>query len=69
MRFPRALVPLAALLVAAAPAGAQGRFVPALSVVQINDVYRIDAVENGHVGGLGRVTTLVERTRRAGSIR
>jgi 5'-nucleotidase len=67
MRSARALVPLAALLFAAAPAGAQGRFVPALSVVQINDVYRIDAVENGHVGGLGRVTTLVERTRRAGS--
>lgn len=56
---------LAALLLGAAPAAAQGRFVPALAVVQINDVYRIDAVENGHVGGLGRVATLVERTRRA----
>lgn len=39
-------------------------FRPSFAVVQINDVYRIDAVENGTVGGLGRVVTLVERTRR-----
>lgn len=58
---------LAALALGAAPAAAQDRFVPALAVVQVNDVYRIDAVENGHVGGLGRVATVVDRTRRTGS--
>jgi 5'-nucleotidase len=55
---------LAALLVCAAPAAAQGRFVPAFTVVQLNDVYRIDAVENGAAGGLGRVATVVDRIKR-----
>jgi 2',3'-cyclic-nucleotide 2'-phosphodiesterase (5'-nucleotidase family) len=46
------------------PTGAQTGFRPALAVVQINDVYRVDAVENGSAGGLGRVVTLAERVRR-----
>jgi 2',3'-cyclic-nucleotide 2'-phosphodiesterase (5'-nucleotidase family) len=53
-----------ALLLAALPAGAQ-EFRPAAAFVQVNDVYRIDAVENGTVGGLGRVVTVAERARRA----
>lgn len=59
---PRALA--YALLLAALPAGAQ-EFRPAAAFVQINDVYRVDAVENGAVGGLGRVVTAIERARRA----
>ena len=65
--YARALALAASLLAAAVPAAAQGRFVPALAVVQINDVYRIDAVEGGTVGGLGRVVSLVERTKQAGA--
>lgn len=58
---PRALA--FALLLAALPAGAQ-QFRPAATFVQLNDVYRIDAVENGAVGGIGRVVTVAERARR-----
>jgi len=53
-----------ALLLAALPARAQ-EFRPAAAFVQINDVYRIDAVENGAVGGIGRVVTVAQRARRA----
>ena len=54
---------LLALPVQAAALQAQD-FRPAFSVIQLNDVYRIDAVENGAAGGLGRIATLAERTRR-----
>ena len=53
-----------ALLLAALPAGAQ-EFRPAATFVQLNDVYRIDAGENGAVGGLGRVVTVADRARRS----
>jgi 2',3'-cyclic-nucleotide 2'-phosphodiesterase (5'-nucleotidase family) len=53
-----------ALLLLALPAAAQDAFRPAAAFLQINDVYRVDAVENGEVGGLGRLVTLAERTRR-----
>lgn len=53
-----------ALLLAALPARAQD-FRPAATFVQVNDVYRVDAVENGAAGGLGRVVTVVDRARRA----
>ncbi|WP_420125332.1 bifunctional metallophosphatase/5'-nucleotidase [Longimicrobium sp.] len=53
-----------ALLLAALPARAQD-FRAAATFVQINDVYRIDAVENGAAGGIGRVVTVAERARRA----
>lgn len=54
-----------ALLLGALPARAQ-EFRPAAAFVQINDVYRVDAVENGEVGGLGRVVTAAARARRTG---
>lgn len=54
----------AALLAAAAPPALAQEGRPAFSVIQLNDVYRIDAVENGQAGGLGRIVTLAERTRR-----
>ena len=61
----RLLSALLAVALAAGGARAQGAdFRTAAAVVQINDVYRIDPVENGSAGGLGRVATLVERTRR-----
>jgi 5'-nucleotidase / UDP-sugar diphosphatase len=47
------------LLPLGAVAPAQGQsFQPELTVVQLNDVYRVDAVENGTAGGIGRVVTL-----------
>lgn len=51
------------LVLAAAPAAAQ-EFRPAATFLQLNDVYRIDAVDGGSAGGIGRVVTLAERTRR-----
>jgi len=58
----RALAAAALLALATAARAQEGR--PAFSVIQLNDVYRIDAVENGQRGGLGRIATLAERTRR-----
>ena len=58
----RAAVLAAALLLAAPLAGQEFR--PAAAFLQLNDVYRIDAVENGAAGGLGRVVTLAEQVRR-----
>lgn len=55
---------LAWLLAAAAPLAAQD-FRPAVTFLHLNDVYRIDAVDGGATGGIGRVVTLAERTRRA----
>ena len=49
-----------------APALHAQEFRPAAAFIQLNDVYRIDAVENGRVGGLGRVVTAAERARRTG---
>lgn len=34
-----------------------------LVIIQLNDTYRVDAVENGRRGGLGRVATLVRQAR------
>jgi 2',3'-cyclic-nucleotide 2'-phosphodiesterase (5'-nucleotidase family) len=51
---------------AGAPAAAQRPdFTPAVTVVQLNDVYRIDPVADGRLGGLSRIATLVERTKQA----
>src|SRR5919199_2984174 len=55
-----------ALHLAAAPAVAQ-RTGPTLTVLQLNDVYRIDAVYNGRAGGIGRVVTLANQARAAGT--
>ncbi|HYH78271.1 MAG TPA: 5'-nucleotidase C-terminal domain-containing protein [Longimicrobium sp.] len=62
----RAAAAAAALLLAAAPGAAQ-RTGPTLSVLQLNDVYRIDAVQNGQAGGLGRVVTLAHQAKAAGT--
>ncbi|HET7462053.1 MAG TPA: hypothetical protein VFJ82_12430, partial [Longimicrobium sp.] len=64
LRHPRAAA--AALLLAAAPAAAQ-RTGPTLTVLQLNDVYRIDAVYNGRAGGIGRVETLARQLRGSGT--
>jgi 5'-nucleotidase len=64
LRLPlRCAALLAWLLACAAPAAAQ-EFRPAVTFVQLNDVYRIDAVDSGTAGGIGRVVTLVERLAR-----
>jgi 2',3'-cyclic-nucleotide 2'-phosphodiesterase (5'-nucleotidase family) len=50
------------------PSFTSGRneFKPELMVIQLNDTYRIDAVGDGKLGGLGRVATLVKQTREQG---
>jgi 5'-nucleotidase len=64
LRTPASL--LGAALLATTPVVAQDAgFTPAVTVVQLNDVYRIDAVANGQLGGLARIATVVERTKRA----
>lgn len=65
-RLRAARLAAAALLAAAAPAAAQ-RTGPTLTVLQLNDVYRIDAVYNGRAGGIGRVETLARQLRGAGT--
>jgi 2',3'-cyclic-nucleotide 2'-phosphodiesterase (5'-nucleotidase family) len=40
---------------------------PELVILQINDTYRIDAVRDGRVGGLGRVATLIRQTQQQNS--
>ena len=67
-RAARALLAPAALFCLAAPALAQ-RAAPAdLTIFQLNDVYRIDAVENGRSGGIGRVATLARQAAQAGPV-
>lgn len=56
---------LAALALLATSAAAQQQ--RTLTVLQLNDVYRIDAVENGRAGGIGRVVTLAERAKQGGA--
>jgi 5'-nucleotidase len=59
---------VAALQVACAPAPARHEASAAsgLTLLHINDVYRIDAVEDGTAGGLGRVVTLVKEAQLEG---
>ena len=64
----RALSGALLALFTATPLAAQAGFRPALAVVQVNDVYRIDAVENGAAGGQGRVVTLAARVRRESGV-
>ena len=67
LRSRAARLPLAAVFVLASGAAARAQeFRPELQVVQLNDVYRIDAVDNGLAGGIGRTVTLVERLKREG---
>jgi 5'-nucleotidase len=62
IRRPTVRVLAAAVLLA--PALHAQEFRPAATFIQVNDVYRIDAVEGGRVGGLGRVVTAAEAARR-----
>jgi 2',3'-cyclic-nucleotide 2'-phosphodiesterase (5'-nucleotidase family) len=50
------------------PSFTSGRdeFKPELVVIQLNDTYRVDAVGDGKLGGLGRVVTLVRQIREQG---
>ncbi|HEX6750992.1 MAG TPA: 5'-nucleotidase C-terminal domain-containing protein [Longimicrobium sp.] len=69
MPFPRSTLragALAALLAIPAAAAAQ-RAAPAVTVLQLNDVYRVDAVENGRAGGIGRVVTLAQQAKAGGA--
>ncbi|HET6231951.1 MAG TPA: 5'-nucleotidase C-terminal domain-containing protein [Longimicrobiaceae bacterium] len=65
-RTPIRRIAAAALLLACAAgqAAAQGSFRTEFAVVQLNDIYRIDAVAGGAAGGLGRVSTVVGRVKR-----
>ena len=40
--------------------------VPDLTLIHLNDVYRIDAVEDGNRGGMSRVATIVRRLQADG---
>ena len=63
----RATLALAAsLALAATPAAAQNAR-PGLVVFQLNDVYRIDPVEDGRAGGIGRVVTLAKEAAAGGA--
>jgi 2',3'-cyclic-nucleotide 2'-phosphodiesterase (5'-nucleotidase family) len=48
----------------AAAAAQQPGFQPEFAIIQLNDIYRIDAVDDGKAGGLGRIATLVADTRK-----
>lgn len=58
---------LSAALLALSAAGAAHAQQRSLTVLQLNDVYRIDAVANGQAGGIGRVVTLARQARAAGT--
>jgi len=45
-----------------------GASAASLTILHINDVYEIDAVEGGSEGGLARVATLVDRLKRRGPV-
>jgi 2',3'-cyclic-nucleotide 2'-phosphodiesterase (5'-nucleotidase family) len=44
----------------------RNEFKPELVVIQLNDTYRVDAVGDGKLGGLGRVVTLVRQISKQG---
>ncbi|HET9983227.1 MAG TPA: 5'-nucleotidase C-terminal domain-containing protein [Longimicrobiales bacterium] len=50
-----------ALLAPAFAAAQQRGRTPELTVIQLNDIYRIDGVQQGRAGGPGRVATLISR--------
>jgi len=58
----RASTLFASLLLAAWPCRAHAQ----VTVIQLNDIYRIDAVDNGRAGGMGRAATIIDRTRKRG---
>ncbi len=42
---------------------AQNDFTAQFTIIQLNDVYRIDAVADGKAGGMSRIATLIKQTR------
>lgn len=65
-RFARMQIAVGAVLLVLVPAAAAAQqlpFKPDFAAVHINDTYRVDAVEDGTVGGVGRVVTLVGQVR------
>lgn len=69
MSTPRAACALAALIAILPIEAAQAQrtakgAVPDFTILQINDIYRVNAVRNGTEGGLGRVSSVVARARR-----
>ena len=69
--FPRrtpalAVIVLGVLAVLAVPRGdAQGQSAVAITIVHLNDVYEIGAIEGGHFGGLARVASVVGQLKRS----
>jgi 5'-nucleotidase len=63
VRFCRLLVPI---LIALAACARPGGDTPDLTLIHMNDVYRIDAVEDGSRGGMSRVATLARRLKADG---
>jgi 5'-nucleotidase len=55
-----------ALCIVSACGGADRSRAPDLTLIHINDTYRIDAVEDGTRGGLGRVAALVRQLKTEG---
>jgi 5'-nucleotidase len=63
----RTTLSAAAVLALTAAGAARAQGPRSITVLQLNDVYRIDAVENGRAGGIGRVVTLAERAKQGGA--
>jgi 5'-nucleotidase len=66
MDMPRYIRVLLLTLFAVAACARPGRDTPDLTLLHVNDVYRIDAVEDGNRGGLSRVATIVRRLQADG---
>lgn len=61
-----AVIVLGILAVLAVPTGdVQGQSAAAITIVHINDVYEIGAIEGGHFGGLARVAAVVGQFKRS----
>ena len=64
LRIPFSLLLL--LFLTTCDPGSSGDFTPRAVFLHINDVYRLDPVSNGEMGGLGRVATLVNSVKKQG---
>ena len=68
-RLAPALVSLAMLVAGCASAGVapRAKAQPTLTILHFNDVYEIDALANGRLGGLARVATVIDGLKRSSS--
>jgi 5'-nucleotidase len=64
----RILVLATALASLAAGTSARGAAPSAVTILHINDVYEIDAIQGGTEGGLSRVATVIDRFKRRGPV-